>query len=329
MSLTQKIRANDIKQKIAPFKINRLFLMLLVLASPLAFSGQIYSGQNNTVVPFMGTVLLDLHNRTARDLGVDSDVKFFIPDESSRSELAFAKGETNLTILDHKISSEALAIARQRQEKIWGRVIAQVPIALIVNQDNQTAGISLWEVAGILSCRIRDWSQLNDSTMTGEIHFYVGATRSVLIEFLIEATGVEPGPCLILSKSSKDNVISDPRGLALGTITTEIPYSRLRLLGVAPGTSRDYVPLFPYTVRDGQYPLTGKFYVYRAMDKNRIERLTPFKEYRPKSETPLQRQIEDAAISTFSSMTQTERILGPNRDVFATNPEVYPWVEAH
>ncbi len=189
------------------------------------------------------------------------------------------KDSARLAFTSRVLSQKEKDIISQQEGRLKEQKIAIDGIALITGMTNQDSLITMAELEGIFSGKIKDWSQLKGSNHTGPITLVFDNANSSNLDFMIQRFGIKDVTKLaIYTSNSNEKVIEHVRQnrSAIGFIgvnwisdgDAQLTYELsdgLRVLGVSekenPTSIQDYSQPFQRDLRAGRYPLARFIYI--------------------------------------------------------------------
>ncbi len=212
--------------------------------------------------------------------GIYPDAHFnvtYVPEQEA--VLSLLQDSSRLAFTSRALSQNEREIIKQQDGKLTEQKIAIDGIALITGKANQDSLITIKELEGIFSGRIKDWSQLKGSSQSGPITLVFDNANSSNLEFMLKRFGVQDVTKLpIYTAESNENVIKHVRenrssigfiGVSWisdgdATLTAELS-KNIRVMGVSekenPTSIKDYGQPFQRDLRKGNYPLARFIYI--------------------------------------------------------------------
>ena len=136
--------------------------------------------------------------------------------------------------------------------------LALDPLAIFVHPSNPVAALSLEDLAGLLTGRIRNWSAVGgaDLPVVPVVRPPVSGTHGFLADRVLGGEPYAPGAVVLpTTRAVVRRVASDPACLGYGGIAWARGVKLCAIEGIRPGTD-------PGTLR--RYPLTRSLYYYTA-----------------------------------------------------------------
>ncbi len=213
--------------------------------------------------------------------GIYPDAHFnvtFVPEQ--KALLALLQDSSRLAFTSREANQNERDIIKQQSGKLTEQKIAIDGIALITGLSNKDSLITIRELEGIFSGRIKDWSQLKgNSSQSGPITLVFDNANSSNLGFMLKRFGVKDVTKLpIYTANSNENVIKHVRenrssigfiGVSWisdgdATLTDELSRN-MRVMGVSekedPKSINDYAQPFQRDLREGNYPLARFIYI--------------------------------------------------------------------
>ena len=183
-----------------------------------------------------------------------------------------ARGEVELAFLNGpatpaQIDQVALAGAGDLSDPAQERVIAAEGVVVAVSRENPVKTLRTDSLAKILSGSITNWAELGGRLAPITVYAFPSDHRSSYYqrEMILQPAGLSLAPSAVLVSSMtelRDRITADPNGVGI------LPYGEL-------GTARG-LPLqstcgvvtapSPFTIKNQEYPLNRRFYVYSRAD---------------------------------------------------------------
>lgn len=202
----------------------------------------------------------------------------YVPEQ--KAVLSLLQDSSRLAFTSREMNQKERDIIKQQSGKLTEQKIAIDGIALITGKANQDSLITIKELEGIFSGRIKDWSQLKgNSNQSGPITLVFDNANSSNLEFMLKRFGVRDVTKLpIYTAESNENVIKHVREnrssigfigvswISDGDATLTAELSRdIRVMGVSekenPTSVQDYGQPFQRDLRKGNYPLARFIYI--------------------------------------------------------------------
>ncbi|GHB52306.1 PstS family phosphate ABC transporter substrate-binding protein [Persicitalea jodogahamensis] len=266
-------------------KIKKLFWVSLVVASGLVWYGCTSGNLDN---PRQGTINVSV-DESFRPLvkslthayeGIYPDAHFnvsYLPEQEA--VISLLRDSSRLAFTSRELNENEREVIKQQDGKLTEQKIAIDGIALITGKANQDSLITIKELEGIFSGRIKDWSQLKGSSQTGPITLVFDHANSSNLDYMLKRFGVQDVTKLpIYTAESNENVIKHVRDnrSSIGfigvswisdgdaTLTSELS-KNMRVMGVSdkenPTSIQDYGQPFQRDLRKGNYPLARFIYI--------------------------------------------------------------------
>ena len=193
--------------------------------------------------------------------------------------LALLRDSVRMAFTSRELTADEKEVIRRQEGSIKEQKIAIDGIALITGKANQDSLITIQELEGIFTGKIKDWSQLEGSMQSGPITLVFDYANSSNLDFMLKRFSVKDVKALPLYTSNSNekviefvkknrsaigfigvNWISDGKA----TLTEELS-SGLRVLGVSdkpnPTSIQDYAQPFQRDLREGKYPLARFIFI--------------------------------------------------------------------
>ena len=193
--------------------------------------------------------------------------------------LSLLRDSSRLAFTSRELNEKEREIIRQQEGSLKEQKIAIDGIALIPGKANQDSLITIRELEGIFTGKIKDWSQLEGSNQTGHITLVFDYANSSNLNFMLKRFSVKDVKALRLYTSNSNekviNFVKENRS-AIGFIgvnwisdgnaaLTDELSSGLRVLGVSdkqnPTSIQDYGQPFQRDLKQGRYPLARFVYI--------------------------------------------------------------------
>ncbi|GAA6622149.1 substrate-binding domain-containing protein [Scytonema sp. NUACC26] len=183
-------------------------------------------------------------------------------------------GELSIALSTRPLEEAEYSKARSR-----GFTLQQVPIAIdgvgfFVHPDVSIPGLSVNQLQNIYRGKITNWKDVGGSNLA-IAPFRTKAGNSFKMLLGSEAENVSPN--IRLTRDFTETfrkVSSTPGAIGLGTATLIVAQQTIRPIAIAPGNSKNYVPLVINGARlntaaflDGTYPLTRRIFAIVRRDK--------------------------------------------------------------
>jgi phosphate transport system substrate-binding protein len=193
--------------------------------------------------------------------------------------LSLLRDSSRLAFTSRELNKEEKEVIRQQDGGLKEQKIAIDGIALITGKANQDSLITIRELEGIFTGKIKDWSQLTGSNQSGPITLVFDHANSSNLDFMLKRFAVKDVKALPLYTSNSNEKVIDfvkENRSAIGFIGVnwisdgEAALSRelstgLRVLGVSekanPDSILDYGQPFQRDLRQGKYPLARFIYI--------------------------------------------------------------------
>ena len=193
--------------------------------------------------------------------------------------LSLLRDSSRLAFTSRELNEKEREIIRQQEGSLKEQKIAIDGIALITGQANQDSLITIRELEGIFTGKIKDWSQLEGSNQTGPITLVFDYANSSNLNFMLKRFSVKDVKALRLYTSNSNEKVIDfvkENRSAIGFIgvnwisdgnaaLTDELSSGLRVLGVSdkqnPTSIQDYGQPFQRDLKQGRYPLARFVYI--------------------------------------------------------------------
>ncbi len=195
------------------------------------------------------------------------------------SILSLLRDSSRLAFTSRELNKEEKEVIRQQDGSLKEQKIAIDGIALITGKVNQDSLITIRELEGIFTGKIKDWSQLTGSKQSGPITLVFDHANSSNLDFMLKRFDVKDVKALPLYTSNSNEKVIEfvkENRSAIGfigvnwisdgeaTLSRELS-SGLRVLGVSendtPGSIEDYAQPFQRDLRRGKYPLARFIYI--------------------------------------------------------------------
>lgn len=213
--------------------------------------------------------------------GIYPDAHFnvtYVPEQ--KALLSLLQDSSRLVFTSRETNQNEKDIIKQQTGKLTEQKIAIDGIALITGLANQDSLITIQELEGIFSGRIKDWSQLKgNKNQSGPITLVFDNANSSNLGFMLKRFDVQDVTKLpIYTVNSNENVIKHVRenrssigfiGVSWisdgdAALTDELSKD-MRVMGVSqkenPTSIRDYAQPFQRDLRKGSYPLARFIYI--------------------------------------------------------------------
>ncbi len=193
--------------------------------------------------------------------------------------LSLLRDSSRLAFTSRELKKEEREIISQQEGSLKEQKIAIDGIALITGIANQDSLITLRELEGIFTGKIKDWSQLQGSNHSGPITLVFDHANSSNLDFILKLFSVKDVKSLRLYTSNSNEKVIDfvkENRSAIGfigvnwisdgeaTLSRELS-SGLRVMGVSekenPTSIQDYGQPFQRDLRKGKYPLARFIYI--------------------------------------------------------------------
>lgn len=193
--------------------------------------------------------------------------------------LSLLRDSSRLAFTSRELNEKEREIIRQQEGSLKEQKIAIDGIALITGKANQDSLITIRELEGIFTGKIKDWSQLEGSNQTGPITLVFDYANSSNLNFMLKRFSVKDVKALRLYTSNSNEKVIDfvkENRSAIGFIgvnwisdgnaaLTDELSSGLRVLGVSdkqnPTSIQDYGQPFQRDLKQGRYPLARFVYI--------------------------------------------------------------------
>ena len=193
--------------------------------------------------------------------------------------LSLLRDSSRLAFTSRELNEKEREIIRQQEGSLKEQKIAIDGIALIAGKANQDSLITIRELEGIFTGKIKDWSQLEGSNQTGPITLVFDYANSSNLNFMLKRFSVKDVKALRLYTSNSNEKVIDfvkENRSAIGFIgvnwisdgnaaLTDELSSGLRVLGVSdkqnPTSIQDYGQPFQRDLKQGRYPLARFVYI--------------------------------------------------------------------
>lgn len=193
--------------------------------------------------------------------------------------LSLLRDSSRLAFTSRELNEKEREIIRQQEGSLKEQKIAIDGIALITGKANQDSLITIRELEGIFTGKIKDWSQLEGSNQTGPITLVFDYANSSNLDFMLKRFSVKDVKGLSLYTSNSNEKVIDfvkQNRSAIGFIgvnwisdgnaaLTDELSSGLRVLGVSdkqnPTSIQDYGQPFQRDLKQGRYPLARFVYI--------------------------------------------------------------------
>ena len=193
--------------------------------------------------------------------------------------LSLLRDSVRLAFTSRELTADEKEVIRQQEGSIKEQKIAIDGIALITGRVNQDSLITMQELEGIFTGKIKDWSQLEGSMQSGPITLVFDYANSSNLDFMLKRFSVKDVKALPLYTSNSNEKVIEfvkTNRSAIGfigvnwisdgnaTLTEELS-SGLRVLGVSdkpnPTTTQEYAQPFQRDLKQGRYPLARFIYI--------------------------------------------------------------------
>lgn len=213
--------------------------------------------------------------------GIYPDAHFnVIYQPEQQAILLLLRDSARLAFTSRELNENERQIIKQQEGALKEQKIAIDGIALITGKANQDSLITLQELEGIFSGRIKDWSQLRGGgSQSGPITLVFDHANSSNLDYMLKRFGVKDVTKLPLYTSNSNEKVIEfvkENRSAIGFIgvnwisdgdaaLTEELSRGLRVLGVSekenPTSIQDYGQPFQRDLRLGRYPLARFIYI--------------------------------------------------------------------
>jgi phosphate transport system substrate-binding protein len=176
---------------------------------------------------------------------------------SRRGIEALIAGEIDICCASRTLSPDEVRRLAQRHGGLGVRYLtAKDAIGIFVHPDNPLRALTREQVTGILTGRIRDWSEVGIGE--GSIQVYVrepnSGTRGFVQEHVLAGASFPPDATVCVGIHALLRcVAADPLGITFGGLTPATGVRACEIDGVAPT---------PENVADGRYPIARYLYLY-------------------------------------------------------------------
>ena len=212
--------------------------------------------------------------------GIYPDAHFNIAYQPEQEAiLALLRDSSRLAFTSRQLNEKEREIIKQQDGRLTEQKIAIDGIALITGRANQDSLITVPELEGIFSGKIKDWSQLKGSRQSGPITLVFDHANSSNLNYLLKRFDAQDVTKLpIYTAESNENVIRHVRenrssigfiGVSWisdgdATLTYDLS-ENIRVMGVSekenPSSIQDYGQPFQRDLRKGKYPLARFIYI--------------------------------------------------------------------
>ncbi|MPR34389.1 PstS family phosphate ABC transporter substrate-binding protein [Salmonirosea aquatica] len=193
--------------------------------------------------------------------------------------LSLLRDSSRLAITSRELKKEEREIINQQEGTLKEQKIAIDGIALIIGKANQDSLITIQELEGIFTGKIKDWSQLRGSSQSGPITLVFDHANSSNLDYMLKRFGVKDVTKLPLYTSNSNEKVIDfvkENRSAIGfigvnwisdgeAIRSQELSKGLRVMGVSekenPTSIQDYGQPFQRDLRVGTYPLARFIYI--------------------------------------------------------------------
>lgn len=195
------------------------------------------------------------------------------------SILSLLRDSSRLAFTSRPLNANEKEMIKSQSGALKEQKIAIDGIALIVGKANVDSLITMEELEGLFSGRIRDWSQLKGSKQTGPVTLVFDYANSSNLEYMLKRFDVKDVTKLpIYTSNSNEKVIQfvKENRMAIGFIgvnwisdgraaLSESLSQGLRVMGISdkanPASIEDYAQPFQYDLKRGRYPLARFIYI--------------------------------------------------------------------
>jgi phosphate transport system substrate-binding protein len=185
---------------------------------------------------------------------------------SGLGETALVNGEQGIAPMSRKMKAEAVQALKEKGIGVEAHVIALDGIGIFVHETSTVNEIDLPALKQIYTCQITKWEQLPNSRMNGAIKAYRRNDASGTTDTFKNLVGVKDfGACVqVLAETSDIAEKTATEKNAIGYSGATAKRDGNKALSVAPTLGAVSIPLNVNTVRNSQYPLARKLYIYEV-----------------------------------------------------------------
>jgi phosphate transport system substrate-binding protein len=185
---------------------------------------------------------------------------------SGLAETALINGEQGIAPMSRALKPDAITALKAKGVTAVAHVLALDGIGIFVHESNTVAGIDLATLKAIYTCKMTKWEQLPGSTKSGTIVAVRRNDASGTTDTFKNLVGVKDfGACVAVMAETTDistKTATDENAIGYSGATAKKDGNIA--LPVAVDASSKYVPLNVNTVRNFEYPLARKLYVFEA-----------------------------------------------------------------
>ncbi len=234
--------------------VHKILLGALVVSSPLMAQSTSIQG-SDTLAGFVSDVIVAS--------GLESKL-VYQGGGSGKGEDALVNGQQGIAPMSREMKDEALAKAKAKGIKVIEHTIGLDGIAVFVNDGNSVKTLDLAQVKKIYSCTLTNWSQVGGQNQA--IVVYRRNDASGTTDTFKTLVGIkEFGSCVkVVSETSDIAAFTSSNVNAIGYAGLSAGRDGNKALSLAKKEGgKAYVPT-PGTIRNFNYPLARKLYVYEA-----------------------------------------------------------------
>ena len=247
-------------------------LLIPALANSAAQDmGLVAAPEDVTVTPngSVAAVSVELSDGTGGQAAATYRVQVEVEDAAMQ---LLARGEVELAFLNGpatpaQIDQVALAGAGDLSDPAQERVIAAEGVVAAVSPENPVQSLRADSLALILSGSITNWAELGGRPAPITVYAFPSDHGSSYYqrEMILEPAGLSllPSAAMVTSMTElRDRITADPNGIGI------LPYGELGTArGVALQSTCGIITApSPFTIKNQEYPLNRRFYVYSRAD---------------------------------------------------------------